>query len=376
MLVGKRGSFKLKSWYKNDKSLSLNVASCLIFQAVLRGSCGLIHGGLRMKSDSAARNHRKMHSFMGGSSSTPTRWLTAVAFCYPTRTDAACDRCAIERTRAESVSVAALGRRQRTVCTPLILKRHDRRVIEFPAAATKINSPQPLRHGIAILENTTQYYCNNNAPKWELTPEKGSASNCQTVKVSGSREVKVQYTCFTIWASHSLGLFKNPRYPAVCINGVVCVCVCACISVSPCKSLRTRVTAGDDLPYPIADDYNDGREMMPNERSSWDNEAVSLKERGTTGQRVQLVLWGEFRDIFSPRRSWRSGLHRENQELPSDAQLQGHGARGVTWKNFLGLNHKWVLLFFLQPLLVCGKPMFPCDGWPSTHPSPPGRSAY
>lgn len=73
MLVGKRGSFKLKPWYKNDKSLSLNVASCLIFQAVLRGSCGLIHGGLRMKSDSAARNHRKMHSFMGGSSGTPTR---------------------------------------------------------------------------------------------------------------------------------------------------------------------------------------------------------------------------------------------------------------------------------------------------------------
>lgn len=50
------------------------------------------------------------------------------------------------------------------------------------------------------------------------------------------------------------------------------------------------MTAGDDLPYPIADDYNDGWEMMPNERSSGDNEAVSLKERGTTGQRVQLVL--------------------------------------------------------------------------------------
>lgn len=158
MLVGKWGSFKLKSWYKNDKSLSLNVAPCLIFQAVLRGSCGLIHGGLRMKSPEDAQ-------FYGRKLEHADLLIDSCCFLRPDT-----NRCSVwslcyRRTRAESVSVAAFGRQQRTVCTPLILKRHDRRVIEFPAAATKINSPQPLRHGIAILENTTQYYCNNNAPK-------------------------------------------------------------------------------------------------------------------------------------------------------------------------------------------------------------------
>lgn len=139
-----------------------------------------------------------------------------------------CDRCAIEEH--EQRVCRRLPSVDDSACTPLILKGHDREVIEFPATSSKINSPQPPRRRKAILENTTQYHCNNiapaHAPKQEFTPKKGRASNCQTVEVSGSRKEKEQHTGFTILASYSSGFFKNPRYPAACISGIVCICVC------------------------------------------------------------------------------------------------------------------------------------------------------